>query len=78
MGLAGHHPLIFLTLRPRGAMEGRLTHMGKKIFLWGSLAFVVLFIAYNPHDAADVVMALGRGLVNMAQGFGDFISELFA
>lgn len=52
--------------------------MGKKIFLWGSLAFVVLFIAYNPRDAADVVEALGRGLVNMAQGFGDFISELFA
>jgi hypothetical protein len=78
MGLGVHHTLIFLTVRPRRAMEGRLTHMAKKLFIWGGLAFVVLFIAYNPRDAADVVEALGRGLVSMAQGFGDFISELFA
>lgn len=50
--------------------------MLKKILLWGGLAFLILFIAYNPADAADVVRALGNGLVNMAQGFGDFVSEL--
>ena len=50
--------------------------MAKKILLWGGLAFLILFIAYNPTDAADVAKALGRGLVNMAQGFGDFFSEL--
>ncbi|HLU33056.1 MAG TPA: hypothetical protein VKZ74_03400 [Natronosporangium sp.] len=50
--------------------------MVKKILLWGGVAFLILFIAYNPSDAADVVRALGRGLVNMAQGFGDFISLL--
>ena len=44
--------------------------------LWGGIAFLILFIAYNPSDAADVVQALGRGVVNMAQGFGDFVSEL--
>jgi hypothetical protein len=48
----------------------------KKILLWGGLAFLILFIAYNPTDAADVVKALGNGFVNMAQGFGDFFGEL--
>lgn len=52
--------------------------MAKKVFLWGGLAFVILFIAYNPTDAADVVRALGNGLINMAQGFGDFFGELVA
>jgi hypothetical protein len=50
--------------------------MLKKILLWGGLAFLILFIAYNPTDAADVVRALGNGMVNMAQGFGDFFGEL--
>lgn len=50
--------------------------MVKKILLWGGIAFLILFIAYNPQDAADVVEALSRGLVNMASGFGEFFSEL--
>lgn len=48
----------------------------KKIFLWGGVAFLILFIAYNPAAAADVFRALGRGMVDMAQGFGDFFSNL--
>lgn len=48
-----------------------------RILLWGGLAFLVLFIAYNPADAADVVRALGNGLVNMAQGFGDIVGDMF-
>lgn len=48
----------------------------KKILLWGGIAFLILFVAYNPADAAEVVRALGRGVTNMAQGFGDFVSEL--
>jgi len=50
----------------------------KKILVWGGLAFLILFIAYNPSDAADVFRALGNGLTNMFQGFGDFVSELVA
>lgn len=50
--------------------------MVKKILVWGGIAFLILFIAYNPSDAADVVTALGRGLVNMASGFGEFFSLL--
>lgn len=52
--------------------------MVKKIFVWGGIAFLVMFIAYNPENAADVVRALGQGMVNMAQGFGDFVSNLVA
>ena len=40
------------------------------------VAFVILFIAYNPGDAAEVFRALGRGVINMAQGFGDFFAQL--
>lgn len=52
--------------------------MVKKVFLWGGVGFLILFVAYNPGDAADVVRALGNGFLNMAQGFGDFVSELVA
>lgn len=50
--------------------------MVKKLLIWGGVAFVILFIAYNPGDAADVFRALGRGVINMAQGFGDFFAQL--
>jgi hypothetical protein len=72
--------LIFLAApRPtRCSGEEARPAMLKKVLLWGGLAFLILFIAYNPSDAADVVRALGNGLVNMAQGFGDFFSELVA
>jgi hypothetical protein len=50
--------------------------MVKKIVIWGVVAFLILFIAYNPGDAAEVFRAIGRGFVNMAQGFGDFIANL--
>lgn len=50
--------------------------MVKKIFVWGGVAFLILFIAYNPGDAAEVFRAIGRGVVNMAQGFGDFFAQL--
>jgi hypothetical protein len=52
--------------------------MLKKVLLWGGVAFAILFIAYNPSDAATVVKAIGNGLVNMVQGFGDFFSEMLA
>jgi hypothetical protein len=50
--------------------------MVKKLFIWGGVVFLILFIAYNPAAAAEVFRALGRGLVDMAQGFGDFFSNL--
>jgi hypothetical protein len=50
--------------------------MLKKVLVWGGVAFLILFIAYNPGDAAEVFRAVGRGIINMAQGFGDFIANL--
>jgi hypothetical protein len=50
----------------------------KKVLVWGGVAFLILFIAYNPGDAATVVKAIGNGLVNMFQGFGDFFTEILA
>jgi hypothetical protein len=50
--------------------------MVKKILLWGGLIFLILFVAYNPGDAAEVFKAVGRGLISMAQGFGDFFAQL--
>lgn len=50
----------------------------RKALLWGGLAFLVLFIAFNPSDMADIVRALGNGLVHTAESFGSFIGGLFA
>jgi hypothetical protein len=50
----------------------------KKVLLWGGVAFLILFIAYNPGDAATVVKAIGNGLATMVQGFGTFFTEILA
>jgi hypothetical protein len=50
--------------------------MVKKILIWAGVAFLILFIAYQPSDAAEVFRTVGRGMVSMAQGFGDFIANL--
>jgi hypothetical protein len=52
--------------------------MIKKVFTYGGLAFLVFFLAYRPAAAADVLKSLGGTLQEMAQGFGDFISNLVA
>lgn len=50
--------------------------MLKKVLVWGGVAFLILFIAYSPGAAADVFRALGRGMMDMANGFGDFFANL--
>lgn len=50
--------------------------MLKKVLRWGGLAFLVFFVAYRPHSAANVVQSLGSGLVGIANGFGDFFAQL--
>jgi hypothetical protein len=50
--------------------------MPKKILRWGGLAFLVFFIAYRPQSAANVVSSLGGGLLDIANGFGDFFASL--
>jgi hypothetical protein len=52
--------------------------MVKKILTWGSIAFLIFFIAYRPDSAAQVFKSIGGGIVDIASGFGDFFSSLVA
>jgi hypothetical protein len=52
--------------------------MVKKVLTWGLVAFLIFFIAYRPESAAAVFKSLGNGLVDIATGFGNFFSSLFA
>jgi hypothetical protein len=60
-----------------GVLDGEeKATMVKKILRWGGLAFLVFFIAYRPQSAANVVTSLGGGLLDIANGFGDFFASL--
>jgi hypothetical protein len=52
--------------------------MVKKVLTWGSIAFLIFFIAYRPESAAAVFKSLGGGLVDIATGVGNFFSSLVA
>lgn len=50
--------------------------MVKKILTWAAVAFLIFFVAYRPDSAADMFKSLGAGLMDVAQGFGDFFTSL--
>jgi hypothetical protein len=50
--------------------------MVKKVLTWGGIAFLIFFVAYRPQSAAQVFKSIGGGIVDVAQGFGDFFSSL--
>jgi hypothetical protein len=52
--------------------------MVKKVLTWSLIAFLIFFVAYRPANAAAVFRSLGGGVVDIAQGFGDFFSNLVA
>jgi len=52
--------------------------MVKKFLTWAGIAFLIFFIAFRPNSAADVFKSLGGGIVDIAQGFGDFFTNLVA
>lgn len=52
--------------------------MVKKIATWGSLAFLVFFVAYRPAAAANVVKSIAGGLGDVGSGFASFVSNLVA
>lgn len=52
--------------------------MIKKILVWGGVAFLIFFVAFRPDSAANVVKSLGGTIMDVAQGFGDFFSNLVA
>ena len=55
-----------------------LTEMVKKILTWGSIAFLIFFVAYRPQSAAQVFRSIGGGIMDIATGFGDFFTSLVA
>jgi len=52
--------------------------MVKKILTWGSIAFLIFFIAYRPESAANVFKSIGGGLMDIVNGVGDFFGNLVA
>jgi hypothetical protein len=52
--------------------------MVKKIIRWGGLAFLVFFVAYRPQSAAGIVSSIGGGLLDIANGFGEFFASVFS
>ncbi|MFI5906463.1 hypothetical protein [Dactylosporangium sp. NPDC051541] len=61
------------------SVAGRgLTAMLKKVLTWGSIAFLIFFVAYRPQSAANVFKSLGGGIMDIATGFGEFFSSLVA
>ena len=50
--------------------------MVKKVLTWGSIAFLIFFIAYRPQSAAQVAKSIGSGIMDLASGFGDFFTSL--
>jgi len=52
--------------------------MPKKILTWGAIAFLLFFVAFRPESAAQVFKQLGNGVANIAQGLGEFFTNLVA
>jgi hypothetical protein len=50
--------------------------MLKKVLTWALVIFLVYFVVTNPGAAAAVVRSIGNWLVDMAHGFGDFLSRV--
>jgi len=52
--------------------------MVKKVLTWGGLAFILFMIAFAPDKAAGVFKAIGGGIMDIAQGLGEFFTSLVA
>jgi hypothetical protein len=52
--------------------------MLRKLLAWAVVAFLIFFVAFRPDSAAEVVKSLGAGMIDIAQGFGDFFTSLVA
>ena len=50
----------------------------KKLLTWGSVAFLIYFVAFRPDGAAQMFKAIGGALIAMFQGFGDFLTTLMS
>lgn len=50
----------------------------KKLLAWGSIAFLIYFIAFRPEGAAQMFKTIGVALMAIAQGVGDFLTSLMS
>jgi hypothetical protein len=50
----------------------------KKIFSWLFVGFLIFFVAFRPDGAAQAVRGIGAVLMAIAQGLGDFLTNLTA
>lgn len=48
----------------------------QKFLTWAGVAFVVFFVAARPQSAAEIVRTIGSTVVDIGQGFMDFVSSL--
>jgi hypothetical protein len=48
----------------------------KRVLVWGTVAFLIFFVAYRPAAAAGVFASIGGGIWSIAKGFGDFFRSL--
>ncbi len=66
-----------MLLRPdRTASRRGWPEMVKKVLTWGGIAFLIFYVAYRPTSAAAVFKSIGNSIVDVAQGFGTFITSL--
>ncbi|GGJ92133.1 hypothetical protein GCM10010123_22420 [Pilimelia anulata] len=52
--------------------------MVKKVLTWGGLAFLLFFVAFRPESAANVFKSIGGGIADVAEGLGEFFTNLVA
>ncbi|GAA2521092.1 hypothetical protein [Pilimelia columellifera] len=52
--------------------------MVKKVLTWGGLAFLLFFVAFRPESAAEVFKSIGAAIGDIAQGLGEFFTNLVA
>lgn len=50
----------------------------KRIVGWVIVALLIFLVVRNPATSADMVRSVWSGLVDVASGFGDFVSNLFS
>lgn len=47
----------------------------RKLAGWAALAFLVFFVAHDPHGAASLARQVGSGLGSVASGFATAVSS---
>lgn len=49
----------------------------KRLLTWGGLALIAFIVATRPSEASDGVVSLAGGILDAANGFATFFTNLF-